>query len=244
MRIKGRLTGTGWIAGVVAVGMLLVVMVGAGSAWAAAPLWRVTAVTAPTSLPAGGEGEIVVQATNLGAGPVEVAGNPVTLGVKLPAGLTAIAVNSQFNGFLNTSYEEFGCSLAALTCTYDGETSGHAGGISPLVLGAVQPYFGLEMVVTVKVGAVPAGSGYEAVVSGGSALSVSVRRPVVVGGGGTPFGVEDYELDTANEDGSPATQAGSHPFQLTSTVMLNASEQRNTGGIEGEVLELRSRLRW
>jgi hypothetical protein len=40
----------------------------------------------------------------------------------------------------------------------------------------------------------------------------------------TPFGVETYSLRNENEGGGPATAAGSHPFQSTTTINLNQGE--------------------
>jgi hypothetical protein len=65
------------------------------------------------------------------------------------------------------------------------------------------------------------GGDYEGEPTGRAVPPVSQRRPVAVGNGTTPFGLEDYQLALENEDGTPDTQAGSHPFQMTTTVALN-----------------------
>ena len=62
-------------------------------------------------------------------------------------------------------------------------------------------------------------------VTGGGAPSASMSQPITVDSSPTPFGVESYEFEPEEVGGSPATQAGSHPFQLTSTIYLNGGAQ-------------------
>ena len=59
----------------------------------------------------------------------------------------------------------------------------------------------------------------------------------------TPFGVETFEFSPENADGSVTTQAGAHPFQLTSTVVLNAGAETDGGGTENWALWRSPRFR-
>ena len=56
---------------------------------------------------------------------------------------------------------------------------------------------------------------------GRSCPPAAFDRGFDVGSNATPFGVEQYELTPENEGGSADTQAGSHPFQLTTAFALN-----------------------
>ncbi len=58
-------------------------------------------------------------------------------------------------------------------------------------------------------------------VEGGNVPTQTTREPLTAGTEGEQFGVERYELTPELENGAPDLQAGSHPFQLTTTVELN-----------------------
>ena len=87
---------------------------------------------------------------------------------------------------------------------------------------AIGPLGTTEVAIKVRVSEA-AESGEENTVSvvGGGAPGAPVSTPITVGSAPTPFGVERYELRAENADGSPDTQAGSHPFQLTTYIALN-----------------------
>ena len=68
----------------------------------------------------------------------------------------------------------------------------------------------------------------EVSVTGGGAPSASLRRLVTVSDVPASFGVENYELTPENEDGSLDAQAGSHPFQLTTTLAVNRATELKT----------------
>jgi hypothetical protein len=210
MTMKGERMRIGSVAGGVVCGVLLAVCVGAAPALGASAWWHVTSVPRPASIERGSHGQIVVMVSNLGDAAADSGGSaPVTILDRVPAGLEAVGVEAfAYQGPLGGRVG-VGCpvvSAVSVSCTY----------------GTMAPYTQIEVVISVS-SADNAESGLNEVsVSGGEAPEVSVRRPVAVGSSASSsFGVEDYELAPEEEGGVVDTQAGSHPFQLTSTIVLN-----------------------
>jgi hypothetical protein len=170
-----------------------------------APYWALSSTSAPTNLPPGGEGKIIVTASNLGDAVMEVSKTPITLTDKLPPGVTVISI------FGAQGSVSFPCSAPSQepSCT-DSEL-------------ALQPSTGLRITIKVKVAPqVTSGTVLENEVkaAGGGAPPASVQQPVRVDENAAPFSVQKYELKPEEEGGVPAAQAGSHPFQLTTSFTL------------------------
>ena len=203
-------------AGVVAlvVAVLVAASLGAAPALAEGPHWQVSASAMPTDLPPGGEGKVLIVASNLGDRPAQGASVPVTVTDRLPAGLTATAISTETSSGGGNEEEDMTCSLNFTpSCT---------------LARPIAPYEDLQIIIKVKVeepqGAVTSLPN-EVRVEGGEAPSAIVRQSLTVTGAPAPFGIEQYELRPENDDGSLDTQAGSHPFQLTTTLGLNTSSQ-------------------
>jgi uncharacterized repeat protein (TIGR01451 family) len=204
-------------------GASLTVLAGAASASAAAQCntcsawWRLSPSSLPHNLPPGGEGQVTVLAENYGDAGVSTA---VTLTDKLPQGLTAQSVSLGLGvlGEPQAFFGQFLCKVQPheVTCTVPEELSAQF---------LSKPFTHVEIFITVKV-AEGAQSGEEnsASISGG-APTAAVTAPITVDPAATPFGVERYELRPENADGSLDTQAGSHPFQLTSVIALNQAAE-------------------
>src|SRR5665213_3317494 len=194
--------------------------------FAEGPWWHVTSSSRPRNLPPGGEGSIVVAATNLGDAEANGASIPVSITDKLPKGLEATKIEGAYPalGLDNNGHDhEFKCSLELLRCTLTGKKNGF-GFFEPVA--PVLPYEAREVRIRVKVEPnAPSGTDNETTVSGGGAPTASGTQAVTVSSEPTPFGVERYELRPENEDGSIDTQAGSHPFQLTTTINLNQAAE-------------------
>jgi hypothetical protein len=150
---------------------------------------------------------LILTAANMGE--VDLTG-PVTVTAKLPPGLTAVGIAGT-GGFLGFTPLE--CSSEELRCTFSGATF---------------PYEQLQLIIPVnlKPGA-KSGETTEVVVDGGNARPAKAARPIIVGGTSPSFGVENYEMTPEEEGGAVVTQAGAHPFQLTTTLMLTQRDLEN-----------------
>ncbi|HEV3046073.1 MAG TPA: hypothetical protein VGY13_01810 [Solirubrobacteraceae bacterium] len=204
----------------------LVLALGTGVSSAAAEgvaHWHILTRTAPTKFAkVGEEGLVVGILANLGDAPLETKGHPDTITDELPADLEAVGSAEAFVDFGEVITEDqpqkpkLPCS--GLVCTYEG---------------ALPPYIAIELKIHVKVKAglgepLPASLGENVIhVEGGGAGDETGRSLPIQSGSSVPFGVERYELQPETAGGQPETQAGSHPFQLTTTLAFNQTYSEN-----------------
>jgi uncharacterized repeat protein (TIGR01451 family) len=166
------------------------------------------------------EDQVVVSAQNLGDAATS---GRVVISDVLPAGLEAVSISSHGGG-TGRSVREFPvCVVKSLTCVF-GEGSGAPG------LNVLPPFEELE----VRIGVVPkagakAGEVNVASVSGGGALSGRTDSHVLRTGEPRKFGIEEARFVPENAGGSFATQAGSHPFQVTGSVTFNSQTADRKG---------------
>ena len=161
--------------------------------------------------------QVYVVAENMGDANANGGVAPIKIEDALPAGLEVLSVEG-FAGAGGSGSEEGVCSGASgsgrvVACTF--------GGVS-------RPYEVIEMRIAVKVER-GATSGTSTVsVSGGGAVGTKTINRVVRVGGGEEFGVEENVLVPERAGGGVDTQAGSHPFQVTSTFTLNQGSLRGS----------------
>jgi hypothetical protein len=161
------------------------------------------------------DGQMVVTAANLGDAGASGKTVPVSIEDKLPAGLEAVTIEGIAGQALGVTanYGPVQCSLALLSCAF-AET--------------LPAYEQIEVLVGVLVK--PGAKSSEmnrASVAGGETKGTTVGQSITVSDEATRFGVEGYELTPEEEGGGLDTQAGSHPFQLTTTLTLNQTLESN-----------------
>jgi hypothetical protein len=211
----------------------LYVSLGASSAQAAAPWWHLSSSISPATITPGGEGVVTVRAVNVGT--ASTAG-PVTLTDSLPVGLEI--QNEEVGGELLPKVAFYAFSAGAgqedlgsrsflgrvfHTCNVvAGTVSCSTGALeSEQLLVPLRPYEDLEIRLSVKDAGTASRAQNEAKVSGGGAQAEAGKRSVVISEAHPTFGVEEFAMVPEEEGGAVDAQAGSHPYQLTTTFALN-----------------------
>lgn len=191
---------------------LVTVVVSVSPVYASSVWWGLTSGAWPTDLPTGGDGKIVVTAQDRGDGEADGGSVPVVLRDVLPAGLKAVAIEGvagQGPGFDGNR----GPVQCLLVSEHEGECRFEH---------VLPAYEEIEARISVEVGGASSGEMNTVSVSGGGGATRTEARSIRVGSD-AKFGVEDYKMLPEVEGGGPSTQAGEHPFQLTSVVTLNTN---------------------
>ncbi len=214
-----------------------VLSIAATPAFAESPWWHIAQSVRPSTLPAAikkgselvpGKGQIALTVGNLGdANATAGSGNPIEIIDELPPGLTQTAIEAVPGVQSNPAHPTMKCSLG--------------GGTVPpscVVEGTVAPFESIEVrldvsVETRKLGPLTNASRVE----GGNVPATSLSRAVTIGSAPTVFGAQMMEMVPEEEGGAIDTQAGSHPFQFTTTLELNQTGGNfnpETGLVEAE----------
>jgi uncharacterized repeat protein (TIGR01451 family) len=160
---------------------------------------------------------VIVTAQNLGDAPTS---GKVTISDQLPPGLTVTRITGVAGGLGPLGRGPVNCDAKTVTCTFEKKENGEPGFLPPFEV--------IEMRIGVKVAEGTTPGSNAATVSGGGASTVSASHQLAVGSV-RRFGIEDYSLTPEEQGGGLDTQAGSHPFQLTSVVTLNSQTADEKG---------------
>jgi hypothetical protein len=189
----------------------------ASNAAPAAPAWQLNLIATPTNLAPGTTGVgakppiYLLTSTNIGGAPTT---DPVTISATFPAGIVPKSVAGLFADGEGITDDP---SVPAPTCGVAAQT------VTCTAPGPINPsrYSGAKIRVEVSA-ALQAGETLPdatASVSGGGAAPVDLAIPTRIDTEPPPFGFlagpTGLRSLLTNADGSPATQAGGHPDQLT-----------------------------
>ncbi len=204
------------------IAVLIVGLAGASSSHASppSPHWSIASESEPTYFKAGEASEAYALIVRNDGGIPTAKGSPVTITDSLPKGVTATKASAAGESANGTGFPNFelACSITAgaevVTCTYEeGPTSGRV-------------LAGATIVMTIRV-AVPEGAqaldANSATVSGGGAPSASTSEVTPLSNESAPFGLSRFDVETVEASGEADTLAGSHPFELTTSLAFTVA---------------------
>jgi hypothetical protein len=173
------------------------------------PRWSLQSIDAPANLPPGGSGEIIAEASNVGDAGTS---KEFTIGDKLPSGVTLKPDGIHaWPGFgVNNEEEQLKCDPTLVTCSTTKELQS-----------------GTRVRMLLEVNIAPGATGEnEVTASGGGAAPAAVKQAVSFSTAPPRFGIEKYSFVPEEEDGTPDRRAGSHPFQLSTTLTLSENARQ------------------
>ena len=211
-------------------------------AWASAELptyrhWGLESRAAPSKLVPGHEGAIYLAATNLGDREAEAGAAPITITDVLPPGVEVAESTHAGEGSVESTFqntpEEGGRGEKHAVCPVEGPSV-----VECAFSGRERPYEQMLVVIHVKVSALPSTLENRVTLhdAGATPALNTLERPLSVSSEETHFGVESYEFKAEDEEFNSDTVAGTHPFQLTSSIDLDQGYAR-TFGLESGKLE-------
>jgi hypothetical protein len=213
-------------------GALLAMAAGASSASAASAWWLIDQSFAPTEPAPGGEAVIVVTAVNAGFEAIS-AKEAITLTDTLPAGVELVPGKSsaepspdgQAGQQLGNEHHPkivLKCTAAAQTVTCPLVNTVEGKGKKEVKHEYnVLPSESIRLRLRVKVTATEGTLTNEAKVTGGGIPGSEVsKQTTTISATPGPWGAESYELRPEDSEGKLVTQAGAHPFQLSTTFNL------------------------
>src|SRR5438128_3982903 len=197
----------------------------------AEPWWHLEVIPTPTNLPPGGEGVIEVLATNVGDAPVDGKAHPVTVSDILPARLKAEVMvgRAARRSYPIGGGKEF--EETTMTCPEPAELKEkqEKNELSCTYKTKLAEFESLMIQIKVKVEAPEEGEPLETELAnkaelkgGGGVTPPAETRPLKISSAPVQFGVNRFELKPEEAGGeSIASEAGSHPFQITNYLNLN-----------------------
>jgi uncharacterized repeat protein (TIGR01451 family) len=209
-----------------AVALVAAMGIAASSGLAAeGPVWEVASESFPTNLAPGGTGSYVLHVRN--AGTTATDGSAVTVVDRLPPGVTATSAYGEFSESVPTEEPYWECpgspGSTVVTCT---NNSANLRTIAPgpeRHEGTTAPYIVVN--VTIEPGHTAEAVPNVVSVAGGGAREARNITRTEISSLPAKFGLESFEQLLLNRDGSPATQAGSHPYQSIVNFAVNSHGQ-------------------
>lgn len=222
--MNGRTTARG---GLVAIAVLAFLILCAGSAQAASVSWGLRTVAEPSTFSTSDQSECELHekcdryqilVTNLGDA---ASTGPITLTINLPAGITTHENPESGEGAEGAFWEcnPKGEGNSTVTCTL--EESIPSLGYLPF----------LDVRVTPPTASTPTPADAEFTVTGGGGNSASKSLETPISSAAVPFAIKQFAFEPLEASGAPSTQAGGHPWQLSTTLSTSTTFSPTAKGL-------------